>query len=121
MPEPTTEVRFKVSVPVTALNYWGDGAVIDVPFQLWNVGIGTFDDPSDDERYCALLLDENGNGVWDLNAADHPVSGASNDPYTDWIYWYECDYDAEVASDYSLAHARRSSILAYSICELERW
>lgn len=98
------EVRFTgLGTGNTALNYWGDGAIIDVPFQLWNVGIGTFDDPSDDVRLCALLLDENGNGVWDLNAVDHPVSGASNDPYTDWIYWYECDYEAEVASGYDFA------------------
>jgi len=85
------------------INWWGDGAVINVPFEIWSAGIGTPDDPSDDVQFCPFLLDDNDNGVWDLVAADSPLSGASNDPYTDWIYWYECDYDAEVASGFDLA------------------
>jgi hypothetical protein len=98
------EIRFTgLGTGNTGLMYWGSGEVIDVPFQIWNTGIGTPDDPSDDYRYCPLLLDENGDGIWNMHATDHPVSGASNDPYTDWIYWYECDYEAEVASGYDFA------------------
>jgi hypothetical protein len=98
------EIRFTgLGTGNTGLMYWGSGEVIDVPFQIWNTGIGTPDDPSDDYRYCPLLLDENGDGIWNMHATDHPVSGASNDPYTDWIYWYECDYAAEVASGYDFA------------------
>ena len=98
------EIRFTgLGTGNTGLMYWGSGEVIDVPFQLWNTGIGTPDDPSDDYRYCPLMLDENGDGIWNIHATDHPVSGASNDPYTDWIYWYECDYEAEVASGYDFA------------------
>ena len=85
-----------------AIMYWGSGNVVDVPFELWNTGIGTPNDPSDDYRYCPLIFDD-GDDVFGLQAADHPVSGGANDPFTDWIYWYECDYDAEVASGWDFA------------------
>jgi hypothetical protein len=95
------EVRFTgLNNGNQAFMQWGSGNVVDVPFELWNTGIGTPDDPSDDYRYCPLIFDD-GDDVFDLNPVDHPVSGASNDPYTDWIYWYECDYDAEVASGWN--------------------
>ncbi len=67
---------------------WGCGQVIDVPFELWNTGVGTPDDPSDDFQYVPFLFDENDNCEFDLLPVDHPQSGGSNDPYTDWIYWY---------------------------------
>ncbi len=84
-------------------NQWGCGEWIDVPFEIWNAGIGTPNDPSDDRRYVPLLFDVDDNCAFNLNAADHPVSGASNDPYTDWIYWYDTanGYDAAVGGDLS--------------------
>ena len=94
------EIRFTGNG--VGLMYWGDGSVVPAP-EIWNTGIGTPDDPSDDFQYCPLLLDENGDNLWNMHATDHPVSGASNDPFTDWIYWYECDYAAEVASGFDLA------------------
>jgi hypothetical protein len=32
-----------------------------------------------------------GNGIDDIFdiAGDHPVSGGTNDPYSDWVYWYK--------------------------------
>lgn len=65
------------------------GAVVDVPFELWNVGIGTPTDPSDDYRLIPLINDFNGDGVFNLSKTDHPISGGDNDAETDWIYWYE--------------------------------
>ncbi len=63
--------------------------MINVPFELWNIGRGTPNDPSDDHRMIPWLLDANGNGLFDLDRFDHPISGGDNDPETDWIYWYE--------------------------------
>ncbi|MBI3006246.1 MAG: T9SS type A sorting domain-containing protein, partial [Ignavibacteriales bacterium] len=64
------------------------GAVIDVPFELWNIGVNTPNDPSDDYRMIPWLNDADGNGAFNLQKVDHGVSGGDNDPYTDWIYWF---------------------------------
>ncbi|MBI4547873.1 MAG: hypothetical protein HY707_07835 [Ignavibacteriae bacterium] len=63
------------------------GTVIPVPFELWRIGIGTLNDSSDDVRLFPYILDVNGNGQFDLDGIDHPISGGDNDPETDWIYW----------------------------------
>jgi hypothetical protein len=65
------------------------GAVIDVPFELWRIGVGTPNDPSDDTRVIPWINDANGDGIFNLDRIDHPISGGDNDPETDWIYWYE--------------------------------
>jgi hypothetical protein len=61
---------------------------VDVPFEIWNIGIGTPDDPSDDYRMIPLINDVDGNEAYNLDGVDHPLSGGDNDPETDWIYWY---------------------------------
>jgi hypothetical protein len=58
-----------------------------VPFELWDVGIDTPDDPSDDVRLIPALIDWEGDG-FSLQCRDHEVSGGSNDPSMDWTYWY---------------------------------
>ncbi len=67
------------------------GALGTVPFELWNIGIGTPNDPSDDYRMVPWCLNDadfgTGGEVFDINALDHAVSGGNDDPYTDWIYW----------------------------------
>ncbi len=65
------------------------GAVINVPFELWNIGISTPNNSSDDFRMIPLLNDINRDNVFNLDSIDHPLSGGDNDPETDWIYWYE--------------------------------
>ncbi|MFN0157535.1 MAG: T9SS type A sorting domain-containing protein [Bacteroidota bacterium] len=65
------------------------GEVIDVPFEIWNTGIDTPDDPLDDFRMIPWVNDADGNAEFNLQHIDHGVSGGSDDPYTDWIYWYE--------------------------------
>jgi hypothetical protein len=65
-----------------------DGKIIDVPFEIWNIGIGTPDDPSDDYQMIPWVNDGDGNDEFNLEQADHTISGGDNDPYTDWIYWY---------------------------------
>lgn len=64
------------------------GADVEVPFELWDIGIGTPDDPSDDVRLIPIILDIDDDGTYNLSALDSPLSGAANDPETDWIYWY---------------------------------
>lgn len=80
-----------------AIEWFEDGNVFWVPFELWNIGSGTPDDPSDDYRLVPFILDigedntfnleswgteANGGGNW-----EHSASGGDNDPYTDWVYW----------------------------------
>ena len=72
-----------------AYDNWGSGwpdGKLAVPFEWWNVGIGTPDDPSDDYQLISWLLDDNGDDMYGLVAADHETSGADNDPYTDRVY-----------------------------------
>jgi hypothetical protein len=63
------------------------GTLMTVPFELWNTGIGTPDDPSDDWRLFPYLIDSEADGVFNLAPIDHVVSGGDNDPETDWFYW----------------------------------
>ncbi|MBN2357050.1 hypothetical protein JXO59_13115 [candidate division KSB1 bacterium] len=75
------------------------GKIIQVPFELWN--IRDPNNPDDDYRMFPYLIDIDENGQFNLlkqadldalgygDTADHQVSGGSNDPYTDWIYWVD--------------------------------
>jgi hypothetical protein len=75
-----------------------DGAVMEVPFELWNIGIATPDDPSDDVRLVPLINDVCEQMVFDA-CDDHAISGGANDPATDWIYWYNPDVDVDGVDD----------------------
>ncbi len=84
------ELRF---VADSAWALWGwpeDGfpsLVMKVPFEIWNVGINTPEDPSDDFQMIPRIydLDEDGRLSWQ---GDLEESGAADDPGTDWIYWF---------------------------------
>jgi hypothetical protein len=80
------EVRFTGNGK--AITYWGDGSVVDVPFEWWN--IKDPDNPDDDFQLIPYLRDEDENGQWNLQygreSADHSTSGALNDPWTDRVY-----------------------------------
>ncbi len=85
-----------------AYEAYGDGNVFWVPFELWNIGQGTPEDPSDDYQLVTWILDDGGisfqgddkfaleswggltNGGGNL---EHSVSEGIDDPYTDWVYW----------------------------------
>ena len=86
------EMRF------TSLGSWAvkaltTGELLKVPFELWNTGINSPDDPSDDYRLIPWFLELSALGFpepdpsYGLTPNDHPGSGADNDPYTQWIYW----------------------------------
>jgi hypothetical protein len=59
-----------------------------VPFELWCLGDNS-NDPSDDYQCLPWINDVDSNGVFNLLADDHTVSGGSDDPYTDSFYWIE--------------------------------
>ena len=61
-----------------AYNYYGNGSLIRVPFEVWNVTKGF--------RLLVWIHDYDSNLKFGLHANDHPGSVESNDPYTDWIY-----------------------------------
>jgi hypothetical protein len=95
------EMRFTAGGSV-AWNAFTDESQTTVPFELWNIGVGTPNDASDDYRLFPYILDVDGNQQFNLmtqagvdtvdngsgvGTADHTVSGGTNDPFTDWIYW----------------------------------
>lgn len=59
-----------------------------IPFEVWRTGIATPDNPADDVRMIVAGLDADGVRGWDIEDVDSPASGATNDPMTDWNYWY---------------------------------
>jgi hypothetical protein len=75
-----------------AMRFFEDDVMVQVPFEVWQTGIATPDDPSDDVRLIPFICESGcGAGATDLVfdiTGDHSVSGGSDDPYTDWIYWY---------------------------------
>jgi hypothetical protein len=104
------EIRFTAG-PNFGIQYYTNDMYVPVPFELWNIGIGTPNDASDDYRMIPWLLDEDGDDTFNLQQLDHTISGGDNDPYTDWIYWMDADpktpgqssYDAFVADSTNYA------------------
>ncbi|MCK5126633.1 MAG: hypothetical protein KAR42_10285 [candidate division Zixibacteria bacterium] len=77
-----------------------DGSAYWVPFEVWRIGSGTEDDPSDDVRMYPYIYGDGADAAYNMSAwgptedgtcgpggCEHSVSGGSNDPYMDWIYW----------------------------------
>jgi hypothetical protein len=87
------------------IEWFNDDNVFWVPYELWQTGVATPDDPSDDVRLVSFIIDDwgpnfegddiyaleswgsgldaSGSGDW-----EHSVSGGDDDPFTDWVYWY---------------------------------
>ncbi|MDH3253045.1 MAG: hypothetical protein OEM41_09660, partial [Ignavibacteria bacterium] len=90
------EIRFTAAGGIGYMRFSTEN-LVPIPFELWNIGINTPDDPSDDYRMIPGIFDyealptEPGYDVFNLAASDHPISGGDNDPETDWIYWYDPD------------------------------
>ncbi len=83
------------------------GGIYPVPFELWNIGVDTPYDPSDDFRMIPWILNDTGDEaegdtVYNINADDHIVSPGDNDPYMDWVYWYEPSDKTPGESGYNL-------------------
>jgi len=101
------EIRF-TAAGSKALMAFSTGSIVQVPFELWNTGIGTPNSTADDYKVVALVFDVDGNDQWNLLKEDHTVSGGDNDPDTDWIYFYDVTdhtpgtkgYDAAIAANF---------------------
>ena len=99
------EIRFSAGGDYE-LDWWNTGIIQAGRLSIWNAGIATPDDTSDDIRYIPAILDVNGTPTWDMEAADHASSGGANDPASDWIYFFDpvdksvgqSGYDAWVTS-----------------------
>jgi len=72
------EYRFTYEDDNYAYLAYTSGSLVRVPFEIWNVTEGF--------RAVSWLYDYDGNDAYGLHANDHPGSGGSNDPYTDWHY-----------------------------------
>jgi len=102
------EIRFTTAGSMAEMAF-STGAIVKVPFELWNTGIGTPNNTADDFKLVPYVFDEDGNDKWNILPTDHTVSGGTNDPYTDWIYFYDVTdktpgtkgYDAALASGYT--------------------
>jgi hypothetical protein len=97
------EIRFTAAGGKALLpaDFTGDAdTLIDVPFELWNIGINTPANAADDYRMFPNILDADGNRRYNLltaasvaiadnggGGATHSISGGANDPFTDWVYW----------------------------------
>ena len=73
------EIRFTGSSTAVLLS---TGRPITVPFELWDVGVGTPDDPADDVRLIPLVHDLDGNGAFSLS----PL-GTGRTSTTDAVSW----------------------------------
>ncbi|HEY4613527.1 MAG TPA: T9SS type A sorting domain-containing protein, partial [Bacteroidota bacterium] len=100
------EIRFTAAGGKAWLAF-GTKALIDVPFEIWQTGIATKDNPADDVRMIPIVLDD-GDGTFKFYL-DHTASGGNNDPYCDPIYWYMPQPDAAPGqAAYQAAVARMS-------------
>ncbi len=69
-----------------------------VPFELWNIGMGTPDDASDDYQMIPIMYE--GGGTSGAYTPDHGPDGAFGYPAFDRIYWYN-PADGETYADYA--------------------
>lgn len=71
-----------------------------VPFEIWDIGVATPDDPSDDKRMIPFILPNGDDLPWRMgtNPTDAYFSGY---PESDWIYWMDAD---EAAGGYQAFH-----------------
>ncbi len=117
------EVRFTgdVTNPGVGGSYaWAaftDEATVWVPFELWNIGVGTPNDASDDYRLVPWLNDVAEDHVFSLEAwgssgngggpggFEHSFSGGDNDPFTDWVYWMRPNNTTPGEAGYLLSEA----------------
>ena len=72
------EYRFTYEEDNYAYAAYTTNSLIRVPFEIWDI--------TNNFRLIAWFYDYDENEAWGLHPNDHPGSGGSNDPYTDWIY-----------------------------------
>jgi len=127
------EMRFTAAGSF-AVQAFTTGFVVSVPFELWNIGVDTPTDPSDDYQLIPYFLELEAVGgvnidplVYSIEAVDHSGSGGTNDPFTPWIYWKRpvdfsagtAGYDAYVAQlDFSTTPPNSGTYALFSDAEI---
>lgn len=116
-----------------AIEWYNDQQAFWVPFELWRCPKGTPDDPSDDVRLVAYIIDDGNDNTFNLESwgcildashggdGEHSMSSGDNDPFTDCIYWRmptdssagSAGYDANVAS--MMAGTYDGTLTAYEV------
>lgn len=103
------------------------GAQAPVPFEIWNIGINTPTDPSDDYRMYPRVLDDVTalpfDDTYDLGGFDHTISGGDNDPYLDWVYFMnpanrspgQAGYNASVAANGGALQTPNGEVMARTV------
>jgi hypothetical protein len=80
------DYEFRFTGAGKGFNHWDGGAIIDVPFEVWNLR-ATPDDPSDDYKLVAYILHGDANvDKYSMLNDDHAASGGTDDPYTEGFY-----------------------------------
>lgn len=64
-----------------------------VPFQLWDIGVATPEDRSDDVRLIPVLFSGGGTPE-DFDISPNTLDGFFSLPATDWLYFFTGDYQA---------------------------
>ncbi|MFH1851724.1 MAG: T9SS type A sorting domain-containing protein [Candidatus Neomarinimicrobiota bacterium] len=82
------EMRFTADAITNGMAYnrFSDSKIINVPFELWNIGKHS-EDTSDDYRMLPAILPINGNNTAYIFGGDDLNSPAEDDPVSDWVYW----------------------------------
>jgi|GEM_PF-2571162 len=81
------EIRFTSNDALAVYGYDGD-IITSVPFELWNIGSGTPNDPSDDVRMIPVLRSNNAvpTATWNWGSGTDPKFGL---PSSDLIYFFD--------------------------------
>ncbi|MCP5064345.1 MAG: T9SS type A sorting domain-containing protein [Ignavibacteriae bacterium] len=79
------------------IDYWDNNKVISVPFELWNIGIDTPNDFSDDTRMIPFIKMQKDTSYWSINSSQeigHVFMESYLKPASDWIYWMKPDIES---------------------------
>ncbi|MDM7926962.1 MAG: T9SS type A sorting domain-containing protein [bacterium] len=81
------EIRF-TEAGGWAVFMFNDDRIATTPFEIWDIGVNTPDDPSDDVRMIPFLTNSNSEtrAAWSISADEDPALGY---PASDWIYWMD--------------------------------
>jgi len=91
----TYDWEFRFTADSSQYYDWNTDALMPnlAPFEVWNIGIGTPDDPSDDVRINFSFLDDDGSGGWSFGDRLYPWEQPYEEPAPDVpAYVYPDDF-----------------------------
>ncbi len=84
------ELRFK-DTPSYGIYALTDDMIAEAPFEIWDIGINTPDDPSDDRQMIPFFVEEVATSAnWGYATGVDPYFGYAS---SDWIYWMDPESD----------------------------